>query len=371
MAILYTMLKKILPFFWSITYFANAQNLIPKQLNISTESGYLIPHNQPNIKTLIEKQGYNYQAFLTQVHWHLDNKNIYNQLYPERTFGLGYYLGSFQNSSIGQPHTIFTFLNSKVLKNSRHNLMYHIALGLTYNFNPYNPNSNPDNYFIGSKTNAYIGIGLEYQYHISKKWGLGMATYLRHFSNGGYTVPNYGINLIPINLNLVYVLDKKTVEIPKIELNPFLPFNHLSILIAPSIFAKDKSDKKYMATSFSMQYMRQIGYKTRLGGGIDMAYKFKYPIQNSPLKTFEGTTLYGLFIAYDWILSKKLYATFALANYLNTNSQSSKIYERLCLKYQFDNHLICGIGVKAHQYISDYVEWTLGYAIYSDANKYR
>ena len=96
---------------------------------------------------------------------------------------------------------------------SRWTWLYGGALGISYNFNPYDPETNPVNVFLGSERNVYIDLYFEGHYAISNRMDIGIGTGFKHFSNGSYKLPNAGINLIPLTIMHNTVSQKKFLSL--------------------------------------------------------------------------------------------------------------------------------------------------------------
>ncbi len=119
-----------------------------------------------------------------------------------QSFGVGFYGGSFDNNDFGEPNALYGFIDIPFYRSkSKWSWIYGIGLGLAFNFNPYNPETNPDNGLIGSEKNVYIALTIEGRYQITPHWEAGLGAGFKHFSNGRIQMPNSGINVVPVTFS--------------------------------------------------------------------------------------------------------------------------------------------------------------------------
>lgn len=82
------------------------------------------------------------------------------------------------------------------------------SLGLSYDFEPYNPETNVHNDAIGSRFNVYFALNLGAAYRLNREMDLVYGLDLTHFSNGRTFRPNKGLNLAGLNLGFRYHFNK-------------------------------------------------------------------------------------------------------------------------------------------------------------------
>ena len=76
---------------------------------------------------------------------------------------------------------------------------------------------------------------------------------------------------------------------------------------------------------------------------------------------------------WEWHLTEHLYVPIGLAFYVHRNTENDEqtpYYERVGIRYRFNNNIYTGVTIKAHQGVADIFEWTIGYTFQKDPNKY-
>jgi hypothetical protein len=131
---------------------------------------------------------------------------------------------------------------------------------------------------------------------------------------------------------------------------------------------------QYLKWALAVNLMRQHNYKYRYGLGLEMFYSgaaaIRHPLENI---TFEDRTSFALAASWEWVLTKSLYVPIALGAYLHRNYLNDEIkwyYNRIGIRYRLNNHLFGGVTIKAHGFKADFFEWTVGYTLFKDKNKY-
>ena len=104
---------------------------------------------------------------------------------------------------MGTPTALFSFINfphKNLSKRTR--IITDGALGVLYDSNYYHATKNPKNDAIGSPFSIYVNIGLGFESILTRNVDLIYGLDYTHFSNGRLTVPNYGLNMLGVNLGL-------------------------------------------------------------------------------------------------------------------------------------------------------------------------
>lgn len=305
-----------------------------------------------------------------------DTSNVMSTVYRRPYIGLGFYSSTFHNEDVGKPNALYFFItipfafeNAKKLTFS-----YSAAFGLSYNLNPYNPESNPTNVFIGSERNCYVHLGFLANYKFTPRLAANFTLGFKHFSNGSYKQPNAGINLIPLTLGLSYQLSKEGVHLQKTSRPEFIKHGAVNIAFAAGSKNYVVGGDNYLKTTLGINYLRHFNYKYRAGLGLDIFYSHAANLRNeSDQSDFSKYWSFAVVGAWEWQLTKRLYAPIGLAFYIHRNTENGEeksYYERAGLAYRFDNNFFAGVTIKAHGGVADYFEWTVGYTIQHDPNKY-
>jgi hypothetical protein len=355
-----------------ISFFAfdvKGQSKYQKVLEVSYEGGPLISNGKEWADEL--HNVINYQGVDVRIGWRNFAKNHYTFLYRYPVFGIGYSVTLPYYSEIGRPQAVYAFgefpLTHKGLVR-KFNLSYYGQIGLGFNLNPYDPDKNPDNQFIGSEMNAYIHLGFKANYKITPKLMAFTMVGLKHYSNGATKKPNAGINLIPISIGFRTNLGKQDFEFEKgMELPPLEKRWVWNFALYAGMKNYRIGDPTYFRGGFGVNYLWEAGYKYRLGLGLDVFFapgmKSRFPDQEFDFSDQVSVAMVG---SWEWKLNKRLYVPIGFGAYLKRNEKNEEIswfYERVGVRYRFDSNVFAGLQIKAHKAKADFFEFTLGYTL--------
>jgi len=290
--------------------------------------------------------------------------------------GVGWYASAFQqDETIGKPNAIFYYFDMPVrFERSRKLTMSYLgAFGLSYNFHPYDEISNPEDVFIGSYRNCYVNLSVLLNYHFTPKWTASASLGFKHFSNGSFKQPNYGINLVPVALSLTYKPNGTQPFVGETTYPKYIRHNQFNIAFIAGSKNYSEGEPNYFKGALSFNWLRALSYKYKAGLGLDIYYAGGYEERNGEEATFENTMSMAVAGSWEWALSKHLYVPIAFAVYLDhseNNGEREWFYERVGLRYRFNNNIFAGVTIKAHKGVADIFEWTIGYTFKHDPNRY-
>ena len=347
-----------------------------KQLSILLEAGPMIPRGTD--WSDIVQENLNYKALDMRLGFRKIQPKVYNLVYRYPTFGFGLYTATFKNQYVGKPNAVYIFADipfAKSFQNNRLTFSYLTALGISFNFKPYDPLFNPINQFIGSSQNGYVHVSFNMRYQLFKDLSLESALGFKHFSNGSMKKPNSGLNFIPLSIGAKFNLNQSNLgfseyrDIPK-----FVPNSQINMWVSTGGKNYEKGEDQYMKFGLGVNYLWQWNYKYRLGLGMDVFYStataIRYPTKPVSFGDEMSVALVG---SWEWVLTKNIYLPIAFGTYLHRNIHNEEIrwyYQRIGVRYRFKNHIFAGVTLKAHGFKADFFEWTLGYSIFKDKNKY-
>jgi len=345
-----------------------------KRFELHAENGAMLPSGSDLANSLINASYYN--GATLRLGWQTESPYVYSSIYNNPIYGLAWYVSTFHNDTgIGRPHAVYGYARVPWVRKPKWNINYELGFGMSYNFEPYDDVSNPTNLLIGSYKNAFIHLSANAEYNFSNRFSAGLGIGFKHFSNGSTKQPNAGINLIPITLYGVYTIDKRTPDYSKPQVAKFQNNHHFGVFFCPSSKSFGPTENNYFVSTLSFQYLYQVGYKARWGGGVDIFYKSSGPDKvMTDESDFSKSMSYAVFAGYDWVLTERLSVNVAFGWYLKrhyANEETTPYYERVCPRYRVNKHLVVGVGIKAHKGGADYLEWTVGYTMFKDKNKYR
>lgn len=203
-----------------------------------------------------------------------DTTDVYSTVYRRPYIGLGVYSSTFHNTDVGEPNAVYFFITIPFTfeRDKRFTFSYSAAFGYSYNFNPYDPEDNPANIFLGSERNCYVHLGFLANYRFLPRWAVNGTIGFKHFSNGSYQKPNAGINLIPLTLGVSYQLSKEGVYLDKTAKPDFLDHGAMNISFAAGSKNYEIGGSNHLKTTLGINYLRHFNYKYRAGLGLDIFY---------------------------------------------------------------------------------------------------
>jgi hypothetical protein len=300
------------------------------------------------------------------------SESLYSKVYRFPTFGVGVYASTFHNVNVGDPNAVYFFLNMPFSypNNKAIKFSYFASYGLSYNFNPFDPVDNPINVFIGSYRNVYAHLGFRAAYSISDRTAISSTFGFKHFSNGASSLPNSGINLFPFSLGLQYQLTKEhnkdfsDIEIPEHKARTAIHFH-----LAPGVKEYFVGDNNNFKLGTGIHVLRELSYKYRFGLGLEHFYSGNWEsrVVEPRESAFWDANSFAVFGSWEWLLTENLYAPMGVGVYLhrnNFNGEWNWFYQRVGLRYRFNNNLFAGLTIKAHKGRADFFEWTLGYTLF-------
>ncbi len=346
-----------------------------KYIDLSFENGAILSNDNELSKQIVNSSYYNGMDIRLGFRKG-DKNNVYSTVYRRPYLGLGWYSSTFNNANVGNPNAIYFFLTFPFAfeGNKKLTFSYTAAFGLSYNFNPYDPVENPTNIFVGSYRNCYVHLGFVANYLLSDRWSINGTVGFKHFSNGSFKQPNYGMNLIPVGIGVSYKVTNQELYKEKTPVPTFIKYNMFNIAAIVGSKNYEVGGDNYLKATLSLNYLRKTNYKYSIGLGIDIFYSDMSNLRNkSNQSDFSKAFSTALVGSWEWSLTKNLYVPIGIGIYLHRNKENDEktiYYERVGLRYRFFDHYFAGVTIKAHGGAADIFEWTIGYTFKNDKNKY-
>jgi hypothetical protein len=347
-----------------------------KQFSFLMEAGPMIPRNTDWGKVV--QDDFNYRAVDFRLGFKKIQPKLYNIIYRVPTFGFGFYTATFENQYVGKPHAVYLFADipfPQSFYDNRLTFSYLTAVGVSFNLKPFDPYFNPFNQFIGSYENGYVHAAFNMQYKILPQISIDSSIGFKHFSNGSLKKPNTGLNFIPFSIGLRANLNHADFDQSfEREVPDFIPNNQVNFLMSIGGKNYEIGEGQYLKLGLGLNYMRQHNFKYRYGLGFEMFYSEAAALRNpTEILSFHDRTSFALAASWEWVLTRHLYVPIAFGTYLHRNYLNDEIkwyYQRIGIRYRLNNHIFAGVTIKAHGFKADFFEWTVGYTLFKDKNKY-
>lgn len=324
-----------------------------------------------------------YNAFELRFAWQNSNPDSWAAQYAYPSYGFGWYSGAIGNPQLfGSPNAIFGFINFPLTQSSRRNIFaIEPALGLTYNLVPFDPVNNPTNDAIGSRVTVYFNLNFGWTYKWTKELDIAYGIDFTHFSNGRTNTPNWGLNMLGINLGMRYHYNKDQF---KADNDPHSPRSLDARYKRPERQLNEKVDKNqsiniYVAGGTVQDYPEggspfdetQYGtfsavldYQIKFNNMHGISAGFDYFHDASLITRFPDDenkqNMFGIHGGYDFMFYK-FTLNGHVGTYLNGDKGKDPYFFRVAIRYDLFDWSYAQIGLKTDGFSADWVEFGLGF----------
>ncbi len=299
-------------------------------------------------------------------------------------YGIGFYTGWIgERKYMGKPGAIYGFFRQPFLNRQKHHFSWDLAVGLTYDLNPYDPEENPLNDAIGGRMAVYFTAGVDGNIHLQPNLDVTYGLQVAHFSNGRIETPNYGLNMLGFNLGVQYYFNSSRRLLEKInpeykvrsrplwidtELKPWKTYYEWNIGLAAGIVQAGMHEEYFGTFSLTADLYRRYDYVGGVGIGLDLFYDGSMLRELSDAGEVVDDQWYKVLVGahvghrfYIW----KFNIDLNLGTYIYKKTDIHKsIFARLGLKYNLTDHLYTGVALKTQGLsAADWVEWGIGYRL--------
>lgn len=297
--------------------------------------------------------------------WHKISQKAWESCmcYPKLGIALTYW--DYDNKEVlGQGITGLFYIEPVYNTKGRVNYSVRAGLGLSYQNKPFDSILNPNNLSYSTSLAFPLQLGGTVHYRLKPRWLLNMTLVYNHFSNGGVSQPNKGINWPSLGLGLAYYL--KEFEFEKRAVNNWgdqgLPQKRFDFTFFISY--EEPRDNLFLLSpgleiKWSKQFARVNAYT--LGGEVMYDNGTGYVLEQggdgaSPVKA-------GLAVGHEFLLGKFLFSQ-QFGVYLNNpNPMHPDVYQRYGLVYRINNNFSTGISLKAHGHVANFLDVRVGFSL--------
>lgn len=305
-------------------------------------------------------------------------KTRWEYMYNYPFIGVSYWYSDLGGTKpLGSAHALFPFINFPLLRSRDANIYFRLGVGLGYLTKKYERYDNYDNLAIGSHFNGAINLMFEVRGRLTERLMGSAGVSLVHFSNGGTKQPNYGINMPGVSVALAYRMSRENPYLRKKLLPELYPFEfdgkrYLQGDINMGFGFKDlkaTSGKghQYPVVDLAANVMWPVGYKSRLGAGVDFSYdgadEKQLQKQNIIPEHRIDLMKTGINAAYELAFSRMaimLNLGFVVSG---LDKHDGTVYEKLGIRVGITESLFTSFTLKAHYGKADYLTLGVGYRI--------
>ncbi|GEO05357.1 hypothetical protein AAE02nite_30210 [Adhaeribacter aerolatus] len=342
-----------------------AQNPAPLILGGALQQGSVMVHT-PKIRHFA---GTHPRGLELNLQKQTTGNRYWQQLYRYPRIGLSLTYFQYQNPVLGQSLAFSPYLSLPVLQKSKNEVYFRFGTGLAYLTNRYDFEHNPTNNVISNNINAVIQTRLEYTRIISPNLGLVTAVGLNHYSNGGDSKPNLGLNIATATVGLNYYR-QPAPELKHLP-EPSIPQKNF-VFISTSIGIKQRAEidlNKYVVNSIAVGTLHRLNHKSTLALALEGFYDPSlFPRRGWDPRVPAGTkpdirraSLTG---GHELNFGNLSFGTHLGWYIYRPYKADAGIFQRLEIKWQFHKNLYLAGGLKLHDVIkADIFEYRLGLRI--------
>lgn len=328
-----------------------------------------------------------YNAYTLRLAKQTTGDKLWQQLYGYPSYGFGIYSAFFTNTKkIGNPIAAYGYFNAPFFRLNRLSLNYELAFGYAFNWNHYDPVTNPTNIAISADVSVYIETGLSLKYPLGKRLSFGLGYGFTHYSNGKLKMPNYGLYTGAAKISLSYDLYDTPIQYLS-QLKPDYVAHYEWVLsgfggaqnllyVGTNAGGQTINTKSFYFGVYgvSSTINKQINYKSKIGIGFTVESN---GFQNSEI-IVEGGNLNTLDVNFDRHLALSIFPSYELVIdklslvfepglylYRKKSTNFTPVnYQRIGMKYHFLKNTFFGINLRAYYFHkADFIEWTIGHRL--------
>lgn len=236
------------------------------------------------------------------------------------------------------------------------------GIGLSYQTNPHNSVSNPDNQSYSTSVAFPLELGLGFHYKLGELWQIEARMMYKHISNGGLRQPNKGINWPTAGLAISRYL--RPISFPEREKTDW----HLDAVDKArndlSVFAtyQEPEDGVYLVSGgLEFKHARRIARLSNISLGGEWMYDTNQAKRSEGSRRETGHHV-GVALGHEFILGKFLLSQQFGVYLFRPSSRPQDVYQRYGLSYFIHSSLFVGVSLKAHGHVADFLDLRVGYS---------
>jgi len=237
---------------------------------------------------------------------------------------------------------------------------------------PYERTQNHKNNINGSYINEFIYLRLNSLFYPTKNVRMVTGIGLTHLSNGNWTVPNLGINIVTLNLgigfnqyqesSITHQASNDTSLLQNINLNPFFTL----ITSAGLNELNHRNGKKYGIYTLALHVWKPVSQKSRFSAGIDAFYGMSNLARAELDSIFDTSNKLnnlqlGIRLGHELVVGKFALPMEMGAYLFSKTTINGPLYHRVGIRYYMNKHIILNYTLKTHWAIAEHIEFGMGY----------
>lgn len=231
--------------------------------------------------------------------WQTDGSEDWHRAYNRPSYGVGVSVTRFANGQeLGAPLAVYVFGDWPLVRRNRYTLNFAGAFGLAANLNGFDPETNPFNYMTSDRA-FQVDLGMSFEYRLSARLAVAAGMGFTHFSNGGGSDPNQGMEIVKLALSGRYGLDAEPLEVHAGKAEPFRKEWLVSVSAGmgargtPALETSSPDGRpsdNFGVAELSFGFGRRLGHMATVVGGVDLTYDGSLLRDPEPVKSVSQVT---------------------------------------------------------------------------------
>jgi Lipid A 3-O-deacylase (PagL) len=311
------------------------------------------------------------------VQWTLRGVADWHRAYRYPKVGVSVFYAEPGEGAHGHIVSLMPTVSFTLLRTHRLLLSFRVGTGVAWVSRPYDSFTNAAENALGSHWNGNAHFSTQITARISPRWSMLLGAGLHHYSNGGYELPNFGINIFGGQGALLYHLDPRTHLPPQLGARrPFRRswgFNISGGLGLGEYIALN--GPKYPVWSLSTAATWRFRAWQRLAVGLEAERNrgvYEWGLSNAtfanPTAALWGSTRLGVLVGDEFLIGPvSIYLQTALhvgpapINQLILSRNYNVLMVRYYLPSRWKNRVYVGVSLKAYKAVAERISWSVGF----------
>jgi hypothetical protein len=316
-----------------------------------------------------------------------DGTRTWHRIYNYPSYGVGMFIGRFDSEqTLGRPLAAYGFFSWPFPLSRRAQVTADLALGLSWNWNCFDPQTNPANTALGSDMAVHVDGGVALRYLASSRTSIYAGLNASHWSNGGTRQPNLGLAAIGPKVSVRYDVAPHAAPSPAraAPLPPFEPSwefvvgatggrKNATTATHASIDALDRL-RDFGAFNVTTALQRNIYQLGKVEGGADVTYD---GATGARVDLLDGARVYsraaygrrfaaGLYGGYEHVIARVsvlLHVGYTVWRRVE-DLDVPHAYQRYGVRFHLSDHLWSTLAVRTTKWRkANFPEFGLGYGV--------
>jgi Lipid A 3-O-deacylase (PagL) len=245
----------------------------------------------------------------------------------------------------------------------------YLAAGVAWATKTYDPFTNPENNALSSHLNGTTQLGIGRHFNVGERQKLSVGVHFAHYSNGGISMPNFGINFIGLRASYEVVATKPVWNLPERTVNRRWSLDIWSGMTRTESTSGGSFSSLFETYALTLGRVRPSGKRWLLGARLEYpGWLYRYTVYTSLYNANDARRLtrrIAVSVGHEYPLGH-----FGLLGHIGTYAErqtklgGGPIYEILGGHYYFISPMrgpFIGVHMKAHMTVAEYFQFVGGW----------